>query len=67
MHCTGKMLKILLIDDNSGFRDLVKETLLESRLKFTLVEGVDPIDGLKQITKHQFHFDYLFPSKSQSD
>jgi len=57
------MTKILLVEDNHGFRELFKECLKEyiqdSSIKVTVVEAQNPIEGLQICTKHDYDFDFI--------
>lgn len=53
------MLNILLVEDNAGFRNLLKELFNESILKFRLFEANDPIEGLQLLKNQNYNFDYI--------
>jgi len=53
------MINILLIDDNLGFRHLLKELLKESTLSLNIVEADNPIEGLSQFHKYERKFDFI--------
>lgn len=53
------MVNILLLEDNEGFRHLLKELLKESQVPFNLVEVDNPLDGLNQFKKNNYNFDYI--------
>ena len=53
------MLNILMIDDNAGFRELLREMLKESKIVFNLVEAKDPIEALEKFKKYNHNFDFV--------
>lgn len=53
------MLNILIIDDNAGFRELLREMLSETKLHFNLAEASDPIEALEEFKKYNYNFDYV--------
>lgn len=53
------MIKILIVEDNPGFRHLLKEFLQESSLSFKLVEANNPIEGLDLFNKNDYNFDFV--------
>ena len=53
------MQNILLVEDNVGFRNLFKELLTESSLKYHLVEANNPLEGLDILRKYKYKFDYI--------
>jgi CheY-like chemotaxis protein len=53
------MLNILIIDDNAGFRHLLREMLSETKLHFNLAEASDPIEALEEFKKYNYNFDYV--------
>jgi two-component SAPR family response regulator len=53
------MINILIVEDNVGFRHLLRDLLQESNLKFNLVEVDNPIEGLTQFTKYKYNFDFI--------
>lgn len=48
-----------IIDDNSGFRDLLRELLGETKLLFNLVEADNPIEALELFKKFNHNFDFI--------
>ena len=48
-----------MVEDNVGFRNLFKELLSESSLKFRLLEANNPMEGLELLKKHKYNFDYI--------
>ncbi|NOT79775.1 MAG: response regulator [Bacteriovoracaceae bacterium] len=53
------MTNILLVEDNLGFRELIREHLVESNLKVRLIEANNPIEGLQLLTKHKYNFEFI--------
>lgn len=53
------MINILIVDDNSGIREVLKDLLKESSLRFNVVEAENPIDALNLFKKHNYDFDYI--------
>jgi CheY-like chemotaxis protein len=53
------MINILLVEDNIGFRHLLKEMFNESSLMINLVEANNPLEGLDQMTKYKYNFDFV--------
>jgi len=53
------VITILLVEDNSGFRELFKEFLKESSLQVKLIEAINPIEGLQILEKQKYNFDFI--------
>jgi CheY-like chemotaxis protein len=53
------MLNILIIDDNSGFIELLRELLGETKIVFNLVEANNPIEALEKFKKFNHNFDFI--------
>lgn len=53
------MINILFVDDNLGFIHLFKELLVESSIRFNLVEASNPLEGLEQFIKYNYNFHYI--------
>jgi len=53
------MINILLIEDNLGFRELLKELFRERSIKVNLIEAENPIEGLKKFSKYEHDFDFI--------
>lgn len=53
------MINILIVDDNSGIRELLKEHLRESSLRFNIVEAENPLEALNLFKKFNYDFDYI--------
>lgn len=53
------MTNILLVEDNLGFRELIREHLVDSNLKVRLIEANNPIEGLQLLMKHKYNFEFI--------
>ena len=66
------MINILLIEDNIGYRELFRDLLSETSLKFNLIEADNPIQGLEKINSYHNDFqivicDFFLPIQNGSD
>ncbi len=53
------MINILLVEDNQGFRELLKELFKERSIKANVVDAENPIEALKNFSKYEQDFDYI--------